>query len=44
MQVKKEVAQVSGRINGVPHFIINGQYQLSGAQDPSTFVQIFDKV
>mmetsp|Transcript_20609 Transcript_20609/g.45112 ORF Transcript_20609/g.45112 Transcript_20609/m.45112 type:complete len:182 (-) Transcript_20609:274-819(-) len=32
------------RISGVPHFIINGQYQESGAQDPSTFASIFSKV
>lgn len=43
-KVEQEIAQARGRINGVPHFTINGQYQLSGAQDPSAFVQIFNKV
>jgi len=43
-KVEQEIAQARRRINGVPHFTINGRYQLSGAQDPSAFVQIFDKV
>jgi predicted DsbA family dithiol-disulfide isomerase len=43
LQVKEEIAGTRGTINGVPHFTINGQYQLSGAQDPSAFVKIFNK-
>ncbi len=34
----------SQSISGVPNFLINGKFQLSGAQDPSTFVQAFDRV
>jgi len=44
LQVKREIAGARGTINGVPHFTINGQYQLSGAQDPSAFVKIFNKL
>lgn len=42
-RVKEEIAGTRGTVNGVPHFTINGQYQLSGAQDPSAFVKIFNK-
>ena len=28
-------------VSGVPNFTIGNKYQLSGAQDPSTFVQVF---
>lgn len=31
-------------INGVPCFIFEGKYALSGAQDPSVFHQVFDMV
>lgn len=31
------------RINGVPHFVVNGKYHESGAIEPSSFVQIFEK-
>lgn len=31
-------------INGVPCFIIDRRYALSGAQDPAVFHQVFDKV
>ncbi len=29
-------------INGVPCFIIDGKYALSGAQDPEFFLPLFD--
>jgi predicted DsbA family dithiol-disulfide isomerase len=29
-------------INGVPCFIFNGRYALSGAQEPEAFFQLFD--
>jgi len=29
-------------INGVPCFIFNGRFQLSGAQEPESFFQLFD--
>jgi predicted DsbA family dithiol-disulfide isomerase len=31
-------------INGVPCFIFNGRFQLSGAQEPESFFQLFDLV
>ena len=46
MQVLHEVrtlAQGQG-VTGVPFFIINDKYQLSGAQEPDTFAQVFDKL
>mmetsp|Transcript_45146 Transcript_45146/g.96392 ORF Transcript_45146/g.96392 Transcript_45146/m.96392 type:complete len:189 (+) Transcript_45146:112-678(+) len=32
------------RISGVPHFVINGKEQLSGAQEADTFAGIFEKI
>jgi predicted DsbA family dithiol-disulfide isomerase len=29
-------------INGVPCFIFNGRFLLSGAQEPESFFQLFD--
>jgi predicted DsbA family dithiol-disulfide isomerase len=31
-------------ITGVPTFIFDGQYTVSGAQEPAALVQIFDQV
>ncbi|KAI8096364.1 thioredoxin-like protein [Halteromyces radiatus] len=31
-------------VNSVPHIEINDKYTLSGAQDPETFIQVFEKV
>jgi len=30
-------------ISGVPHFIVNGKYAVSGAQEPETFLAVFKK-
>jgi predicted DsbA family dithiol-disulfide isomerase len=30
-------------INGVPFYIVDGRYGMSGAQDPSAFVEILEK-
>ncbi|KAG0019852.1 Heat shock 70 kDa protein 12A [Entomortierella chlamydospora] len=38
-----EKAKLQG-IQGVPNFTIDGKYVLSGAQEPSTFEEIFNKV
>lgn len=43
-QVREELREYAGGVNGVPHFIINGQYHLSGAQDPDTFAQVLRQV
>jgi len=32
------------RVSGVPYFVINGEVGLSGAQDPDTFVKVFQEV
>ena len=37
----KEKAMEYG-INGVPFFVIDGKYGVSGAQDPATFVQVLE--
>ncbi|HWH26811.1 MAG TPA: DsbA family oxidoreductase [Pseudolysinimonas sp.] len=43
--VKADVAQARAYgINGVPFFVINGQYGVSGAQDPATFLEVLTKV
>jgi len=36
-------AQEQG-ISGVPHFTINGRFEVEGAQDSSAFVQLFERV
>jgi len=36
--------QVQKSINGVPHFIFNEKYHLSGAQDSETFVELFEEL
>lgn len=43
-EVLEDLKSLPRGINGVPHFIINGKYHLSGAQEPSTFQQIFAKL
>jgi predicted DsbA family dithiol-disulfide isomerase len=43
-EVQQEINQTQQeRISGVPHFRINNQIELSGAQDPQTFIQAFRK-
>ena len=39
----KAIAQAQG-VTGVPFFIINDKYQLSGAQEPDTFAKIFEEL
>ncbi|KAK9828496.1 hypothetical protein WJX72_000378 [[Myrmecia] bisecta] len=43
-EVAQEMRTLGRGVNGVPHFIIDGKYSLSGAQDPSTFVEVFQRV
>jgi predicted DsbA family dithiol-disulfide isomerase len=31
-------------ISGVPNFTINGKYEVGGAQDPSVFLRLFEKI
>jgi len=43
--VKADVAQaVEYGIQGVPFFVIDGKYGVSGAQDPDTFAQVLNQV
>lgn len=43
-EVEAELSQYAAGVTGVPHFIIDGQWRLSGAQDPAAFHEIFDKL
>ncbi|KAI9202052.1 DSBA-like thioredoxin domain-containing protein [Polychytrium aggregatum] len=37
-RVRKDIQSAKrSSVNGVPHFVINGKHELSGAQDPETF-------
>ena len=43
--VKSDVAQANAYgIQGVPFFVIDGRYGISGAQDPAAFTQALDQV
>ncbi|TFD86640.1 DsbA family oxidoreductase [Cryobacterium serini] len=43
--VKADVAQANEYgIQGVPFFVIDGKYGISGAQDPATFTQAFNQI
>ncbi|KAM4064461.1 DSBA-like thioredoxin domain-containing protein [Hirsutella rhossiliensis] len=44
-QVDKAVAQArSDGVSGVPDFQMQDRYRLSGANDPATFVRVFEKI
>ncbi|KAK5131561.1 hypothetical protein LTR08_000816 [Meristemomyces frigidus] len=44
-EVDKEVAQAQRKsISGVPNFTVNGQFVISGAEEPATFLQVFGEV
>jgi len=43
--VDKEVAEArSEAVSGVPHFTLQGQYEISGAQEPAAFVRLFERI
>ena len=43
--VKADVAQaVAYGINGVPFFVFDGQYGVSGAQETATFANVLEQV
>ena len=42
-EVKASIASRARGINGVPNFTIGGKYSLSGAQEPATFIEVFEK-
>ncbi|KAF2822743.1 thioredoxin-like protein [Ophiobolus disseminans] len=44
-EVDKEVRDaVEQNINGVPNFTINDAFEIGGAQEPSAFVQLFERL
>ncbi|KAI5248874.1 thioredoxin-like protein [Aureobasidium subglaciale] len=44
-EVDREVAAAQRRfISGVPHFTIQGKYEVGGAEEPATFLRIFEEV
>ncbi|KAF3491616.1 DSBA-like thioredoxin domain protein [Arthroderma uncinatum] len=44
-EVDQEVAEAKRAfISGVPNFTIQGKYQIGGAEDPTTFLETFEKV
>lgn len=44
-EVEDEVlkAKMAG-INGVPNFVIDGRFEVGGAQDPLVFIQLFERI
>ncbi|XP_051114729.1 uncharacterized protein LOC127240219 isoform X2 [Andrographis paniculata] len=40
-EVNDELRKSSETISGVPHYVINGKYELSGGQPPETFLSAF---
>ncbi|KAF9164118.1 hypothetical protein DFQ26_001808 [Actinomortierella ambigua] len=44
-EIKQEIAHARAEgVQGVPHFTIQDKYVLSGAQEPSTFAEVFGRV
>ncbi|KAL9000512.1 MAG: hypothetical protein Q9169_000805 [Polycauliona sp. 2 TL-2023] len=44
-EVDKEVAEAQMKaVSGVPHFTLQGEYEVGGAQDAEAFVQIFESI
>ncbi|CAL9060319.1 unnamed protein product [Musa banksii] len=41
-EVQEEFEKYSSGINGVPHYVINGKYKLSGGQPPEVFLKAFE--
>lgn len=42
--LKEEARAREMGVTGVPFFVFNDKYALSGAQDPSAFLQVFDQI
>ncbi|WOL07672.1 hypothetical protein Cni_G16419 [Canna indica] len=43
-EVNEEFEKYSSRINGVPHFLIDGKFKISGGQPPEVFLRAFQAV
>ncbi|CAD5187048.1 unnamed protein product [Musa acuminata subsp. malaccensis] len=41
-EVQEEFEKYSSGINGVPHYVINGKYKLSGGQPPEVILKAFE--
>ncbi|CAL0318753.1 unnamed protein product [Lupinus luteus] len=41
-EVAEEIKTYSSNINGVPHYVINGNQKLSGGQPPEVFLKAFE--
>ncbi|BFZ61117.1 hypothetical protein YB2330_002175 [Saitoella coloradoensis] len=45
LEVEQEVFQAQRMgVSGVPHFIVDGRYELGGAQEPPAFLRVFNEV
>ncbi|KAK4409806.1 hypothetical protein Sango_0053600 [Sesamum angolense] len=40
-EVTEEINKYSSQVSGVPHYVINGKYELSGGQPPEVFLRAF---
>ncbi|KAL0396618.1 UNVERIFIED_CONTAM: hypothetical protein Scaly_0110200 [Sesamum calycinum] len=40
-EVTEEINKYSSHVSGVPHYVINGKYELSGGQPPEVFLRAF---
>ena len=44
-EVDKEVSEAQARgVSGVPNFVLQGKYEIGGAQDADAFVKVFERV
>ncbi|KAI4171872.1 MAG: hypothetical protein LQ343_003949 [Gyalolechia ehrenbergii] len=44
-EVDKEVVEARKKaVSGVPHYTMQGKYEIGGAQDPEAFVQTFERI
>ena len=44
-EVDREVEEAQDRgVSGVPNFVLQGKYEIGGAQDPEAFVGLFERV
>ncbi|KAF2743868.1 DSBA oxidoreductase [Sporormia fimetaria CBS 119925] len=44
-EVDREVKEAYERgVSGVPNFVINGRFEIGGAQEPAAFVQLFERL
>lgn len=44
-EVDREVAAAKSRfVGGVPDFVVNGRYEVQGAEEPDAFLDIFERI